>query len=140
MLTFGMPAPSRAHVVAVVRSNTPTSVAAISRPWNRTVSLAGSSGRFPEMSVKLAPPSVDSNTFPVPAYGTHRREKPDSVTKMWLVFDGSMVTEVMYRLGSPAAANGCHVPPTVENMPRWKPVPVGSIGFGVGLHGPHQPV
>ena len=84
-------------------TKTPTSVPTNSRPSCHRGSLAGASGRSPEMSSKFSPPSHDSNTWPE-SLGIHRRAYPDSVTMTCIGSLGSTATPVMYRVGSPFAA------------------------------------
>src|SRR4029453_14177925 len=61
---FGSPVPNRDHEVAApppaAAMNTPMSVARTSRPFTTRRSSLGASGRFPEMSVHVPPPSVVS--------------------------------------------------------------------------------
>src|SRR5689334_9115882 len=110
---FGRLVPTRVHdpgAVALV-AKTPTSVPTTSRPCISTTSFAGASGRLPERSVHVAPPSVDSNTWPTPAPGIHRRENAPYVTKTWPGSLASTRNDVGIRLGRFFAVTVCHAPP-----------------------------
>src|SRR4051794_38748420 len=89
---------------APIDTNTPRSVATTRWPSCSTVQLAGTSGRFPEMSLNVAPASWDTKTWPVPTWlvsspsapgGTQRRPYPPSVTYTVLGSAGSIFTDVM---------------------------------------------
>src|SRR6478735_1165703 len=85
------------------------------------------------MSVQVVPPSVVSNTWPIPAPGpsVKRRLKPFMARNACLGLAGSMPTPPMYRFGTDAGSvTACQLPEALVASPRAKPLL---------LHGPHQP-
>src|SRR4051812_39236251 len=90
---FGRPVPRRDQALGVAAdaTNMPTSIARYRFVPAITRSSAGASGRPPEMSVQVTPPSFDSNTWPTPEFGIQRREKPPNTAYTCAAFAGSTV-------------------------------------------------